>query len=72
MTPEIAAKIHEARIKAVRGDYTLDDIAEAIALYRAARGAVMTAVEVKKAKPAKPKKVKAGDALLDQILGETK
>lgn len=57
MTPEIRAKIDLLRTKARNGELKLEDVAEAVKLYRETRGIVLTAAEakIKKSRTKKPK-----------------
>jgi hypothetical protein len=73
MTPEIAQKIIEVRLKVARGEYSLDDIAEALKLYREARGVTMANVHKKATEPkvrGKAAHKAAPDDLLNSIIGE--
>lgn len=68
MTPEIRAKIDAIRTKARNGELTLDDVAEAVKLYRETRGIVLTATEAKVKKTRKAKAAVDPQALLDGFL----
>jgi hypothetical protein len=65
MTPEVNIKISQLRQKITSGDYTQDDMREAIELMRKARGQAGAAAA------AKPKSAKAANidsgALLDDL-----
>jgi hypothetical protein len=71
MTPEIKFKIETLRAKINRGEeVSMEEMQEAVQLYRDARGAVSSNIEKKKAAPPKTKKAApSGDDLLDGFLG---